>query len=158
VAALAAASVSAGPAVAASGNSVINDCQSHGRLTHSYTLTELRHALAIMPASVKQYTSCYDVIFQGVLTVRGGKTTGPKGGGGSFLPTPVIIILVVLILAGVTFGAIAIRQRRAGSGGDGPRRAGPGGAGPPESGTGPPESGTGPPDGRSPPGGDVPEA
>jgi hypothetical protein len=120
VSALALASASPGTAATAGGNPVINDCQSTGRLTHSYTLVQLRHALAVMPASVKQYTSCYDVINQGILTVRTGKTTGPKGGGGSFLPTPVIIILVVLILAGVTFGAIAIRQRRAGPGGEGP--------------------------------------
>jgi hypothetical protein len=139
VACVAAVSVSTGAAAAASGNAVINDCQAHGRLTQSYTLSELRHALAIMPASVKQYTSCYDVIFQGVATVRAGKDTGPKGGGGSFLPTPVIIILVVLILVGVTFGALAIRQRRAASPGDDP-----------------PERDTGPASGGSPPGGDAP--
>jgi hypothetical protein len=141
VSAMALAGLSAGAAVAASGNAVINDCQSTGKLTHSYTLQELRHALAVMPASVKQYTSCFDVVTQGVLTVKGGKTTGPKGGGGSFLPTPVIIILVVLILAGVTFGALAIRQRRAGPG-DGD----------------PPEGGVGPPEGGSAPGGDTPAA
>jgi hypothetical protein len=103
-------------ALGAGGNPVINDCQSTGRLSHSYTLQELRHALAVMPASVKQYTSCYDVISQGVLTVQSGKKTGPTGGsGGSFLPTPVIIILVILILAAVTFGALAIRRRRVGT-------------------------------------------
>lgn len=112
LAALAAVSVSTGPAVAATGNAVINDCQAHGRLTESYSLQELRHALAVMPASVKQYTSCSDVINQGILTVRGGKTTGPQGGGGSFLPTPVIVILVLLILAALTFGALAVRRRR----------------------------------------------
>ena len=134
VAALAAVSVTTGPAVAATGNPVINDCQTHGRLTQSYSLTELRHALAVMPASVKQYTSCADVINQGILAVSHGKTTGPKGGGGSFLPTPVIIILVVLILVGVTFGAMAIRQRRAGPPSGGP----PGGGAEPPAGTPPP--------------------
>jgi hypothetical protein len=134
VAALAAVSVSTGPAAAATGNAIINDCQSHGRLTHSYSLQELRHALAVMPASVKQYTSCADVINQGILTVRAGKTTGPKGGGGSFLPTPVIVILVLLVLVGVTFGALAIRQRRAGPPSDGP----PGGGAEPSAGTPPP--------------------
>jgi hypothetical protein len=121
VAALALTSLGAGSALAAGGNAILTDCQAHGQLTQSYTLTELRHALAIMPASVKQYSNCYDVIFQGIATVRGGKATGTKGGGGSFLPTPVIIVLVVLILAGVTFGALAVRQRRAGpSSGDTP--------------------------------------
>jgi hypothetical protein len=114
-------------ALGAGGNAIINDCQSTGRLSHSYTLQELRHALAVMPASVKQYTSCYDVISQGVLTVQSGKKTGPSGGsGGSFLPTPVIIILVILILAAVTFGALAIRRRRAGAApGDPPPAGGP---------------------------------
>ena len=124
---LAMAGVSAPAALGAGGNAIINDCQTTGRLSHSYTLQELRHALAVMPASVKQYTSCYDVISQGVLTVQSGKKTGPTGGsGGSFLPTPVIVILVILILAAVTFGARAIRRRRAGpdpggpASGDGP--------------------------------------
>ncbi|MGZ4297750.1 MAG: hypothetical protein ACXVE4_10930 [Solirubrobacteraceae bacterium] len=104
-------------ALGAGGNAIINDCQSTGKLSHSYTLQELRHALAVMPASVKQYTSCYDVITQGVLTVRSGKKTGSTGGsGGSFLPTPVIVILVLLILAAVTFGALAVRRRRMGPG------------------------------------------
>lgn len=116
VLALAIAGASTPVALAAGGNPIINDCQSTGRLSHSYTLQELRHALAVMPASVKQYTSCYDVISQGILTVQSGKKTGPTGGSGSsFLPTPVIIILVILILAAVTFGALAIRRRHAGA-------------------------------------------
>jgi hypothetical protein len=124
---------SAPVALGAAGNAIINDCQSTGRLSHSYTLPQLRHALAVMPASVKQYTSCYDVISQGILTVQSGKKTGPTGGsGGSFLPTPVIIILVILVLAAVTFGALAIRRRRAG--------AVPGDAAP-EGGPGPPAGG-----------------
>jgi hypothetical protein len=102
------------PALGASSASsvIINDCQATGKLSHSYTLSELQTALNTLPAYVKQYSSCYDVITQGILTVKHGKQTGPKGGGGSFLPTPVIVILVVLILAAVTFSAIAIRQRR----------------------------------------------
>jgi hypothetical protein len=58
----------------------------------------------------------------------------------------VIIILVVLILVGVTFGAIAIRQRRAGPGG-------PGGPGVSDS-----ADGTDPPDGGEPPGEPPPKA
>jgi hypothetical protein len=103
------------PALGASSTSsvIINDCQATGKLSHSYTLAELQTALNTMPAYVKQYSSCYDVITQGIITVKHHKQTGPSGGGGgSFLPTPVIIVLVVLILAAVTFGAIAIRQRR----------------------------------------------
>jgi hypothetical protein len=125
LAVLALSGLAAPVALGAGGNAIINDCQSTGRLTHSYTLQQLQHALAVMPATVKQYTSCYDVINQGILTVRAGHETGPTGGGGgSFLPTWVIVILVVLVLAAVTFGAIAIRQRRAGPGGDAPPATG----------------------------------
>ncbi len=116
--ALACATVAA-PALGA-GNAIINDCQSHGRLTHPYTVGQLRHALAVMPATVKQYTSCFDVIQGALVSARkhngklpAGSTTG---GGSSFLPTPVIIVLVVLILGAVTFGALAVRRRRAGLG------------------------------------------
>jgi hypothetical protein len=130
LAVLAVSGLAAPVALGAGGNAIINDCQSTGRLTHSYTLQQLQHALAVMPATVKQYTSCYDVINQGILTVRAGHETGPKGGGGgSFLPTWVIVILVVLVLAAVTFGAIAIRQRRAGPGDGAPPDAGGPGAG-----------------------------
>jgi hypothetical protein len=110
---------------------VINDCQSNGRLTHSYTLGQLKHALAIMPASVKQYTDCFDVIQNGVVAAKGtGRSGGAppgKSSGGSFLPTPVIVILVLLVLVAVTFGALAVRRRRAGDG-PGTGAEGPAGA------------------------------
>jgi hypothetical protein len=108
----------AAPALAA-GNAVINDCQANGQLTHPYTVAQLRHALSVMPASVKQYTSCSDVVQNALVSARKHHGTTPvstsKGGGSSFLPTPVIVILVLLILAALTFGALAIRRRRAGS-------------------------------------------
>jgi hypothetical protein len=125
-AAVASSALSAGAALAAAGNGVINDCEANGRLTHTYTRDELRHALAVMPASVKTYTNCYDVLNQALLsnTPTGGGSG--SGGGGSFLPTPVIVILVALILGGVTFGALAIRRGQAAAAGD----AGDAGAGP----------------------------
>jgi hypothetical protein len=116
--ALASATV-AGPALGA-GNAVLNDCQATGKLTHPYTVAQLRHALAVMPATTKQYTSCFDVVQSALVSARkhNGKlpVASTTGGGSSFLPTPVIIILVVLILGAVTFGALAIRRRRAGPG------------------------------------------
>jgi hypothetical protein len=117
-AATAATALSAPPALAA-GNAIINDCQANGQLTHPYTVKQLRHALSVMPASVKQYTSCFDVVQNALVSARKHNGTAPasgaKGGGGSsFLPTPVIIVLVVLILAALTFGALAIRRRRGG--------------------------------------------
>jgi hypothetical protein len=128
-AAVGAVALPAPPALAA-GNAIINDCQANGQLTHPYTVAQLRHALSVMPASVKQYTSCFDVVQNALVSARKHNGTAPagggssKGGGSSFLPTPVIIILVVLILAALTFGALAIRRRRAGID-DGPDPGGP---------------------------------
>lgn len=111
------------------GNAVLADCNSHGVLTHNYTLGQLRHALAIMPASFKEYGNCQDVIQAAIIKVKGGhQIVADSGSGGSFLPTPVIVILVVLILAALTFGALAVRRRRTAPAGgpdngadDGPR-------------------------------------
>jgi len=132
VAAVAVGSAGLPLAFAAGGNAIINDCQSssNGQLSHNYTVAQLQHALAVMPASVKEYTDCPDVIEH---ALQQHKRTGGSGGsgggsGGSFLPTPVIVILVVLILAAVTFGALAIRRRQ--DGGEGPVDRGDGTGGP----------------------------
>lgn len=104
---------SAPAALAAGGNQIINDCQANGQLTHRYEVTALRHALTVMPEYTKQYTSCYDVINLAIAGAKGGLSGLPgSSSGGSFLPTPVIVILVVLILAAVTFAAMAVRSRR----------------------------------------------
>jgi hypothetical protein len=113
---LAAGACEAVPALAAT-SPVITDCNAHGALTRSYSIAQLREALATMSASTKEYTNCPDVINRAIAAaVAGGKTHGGTGtsGSGSFLPTPVIVILVVLVLAGVTFGAVAVRRRRSG--------------------------------------------
>jgi hypothetical protein len=94
-------------------NAVLRDCNTHGRLAQHYSTHDLQTALSIMPASVKQYTNCLDVIHRQLDLQLSGKDTGGGGGsGGSFLPTPVIVILVVLALAAITFGAVAVRRRR----------------------------------------------
>jgi hypothetical protein len=121
--ALAAASVAMPTAAAGAGNAIINDCEANGQLTHTYTLSEVRQALAAMPASVKQYTNCYDVIQQALIQARKTGTAGPgssSGSGGSFLPTPVIIIIVVLILVALGLGGLALARRRGRSSGSGP--------------------------------------
>lgn len=125
------------PAAAAAGNPIINDCENNGQLTHSYTLKELEHARATMPASIKEYSNCYDVISRAIIQARGsgaGRAGGNTGGsGGSFLPTPVIVILAVLIVAALTFGALALRRRRSGGGPpSSPGTAGPSRADPPQ--------------------------
>ncbi|MBV9716177.1 MAG: hypothetical protein JOZ64_12455 [Solirubrobacterales bacterium] len=103
----------------------VSDCNAHGMLTRTYTDAELRHGLSTMPADIKEYTNCYDVL-QRQLLAQLGKSQSSAGSdtssssGGSFLPTPVIVVLVVLVLAAVTFGAIALRRRAsAGGGGEG---------------------------------------
>jgi len=122
VAALAAFTFAAQSAVAtSSSNPVIADCLSHpGGLTGNYTVKQLQQALQVMPAEVKEYTNCSDVINRALLAAvgkPGGHSGGTGGGSGSFLPTPVIIILVVLILGAVTFGAMAVRRRQGEAGG-----------------------------------------
>jgi hypothetical protein len=102
----------------ASQNPVVTDCYSHGRLVNTYPAAELRSALQTMPATVKEYTSCQDIIESALLRQvgQGGKGNGPgSSSGGSFLPAPVIVVLVLLALTGVTFGAIAIRRRSDGT-------------------------------------------
>ncbi len=104
------------PATAsAAANPIISDCEANGQLTHTYTLSQLRHALGTMPASVKQYTNCYDVIQQALIQARKTGTAGPansSGSGGSFLPTPVIIVLIVLVVGAVGLGVLAMMRRR----------------------------------------------
>jgi hypothetical protein len=134
------------PAVAAaqsggSGAQAITDCNDHGTLTGHYSADALRNALATMPADVREYTDCYDVIEKQLFAQLGTSSTGGTGSsgsssGGSVLPTWLIIVIVVLALAALTFGALAIRRRRlettedtgapdAGGGSDSPSQGGP---------------------------------
>ncbi len=104
------------PAVAADGAAaVIADCNSHNQLTRPYPPAQLRAALATMPASLKEYTDCYDVINRALIArlsdshLVGAAT--PSSSGGSFFSAPVIIVLVVLLAAAGSFGALALRRR-----------------------------------------------
>jgi hypothetical protein len=117
--------IGATPAAAATaaGNPIINDCEANGQLTHTYTLSQLQHALAGMPASVKQYTNCYDVIQKALIQARKTGTAGPatqSSSGGSFLPTPVLVVLIVLVVGAVGLGVLALIRRRGGGAGQGP--------------------------------------
>ena len=91
----------------------VADCNTHTRLTQTYTAAQLRTALNTMPADVKEYTNCYDVIQRALLADIGGIKAdgGDSGGGGSsFLPTPLLIVLGVLIVAAGVFAVIARRR------------------------------------------------
>jgi hypothetical protein len=112
------------PAAWASGQpGPVADCNAHGQLTHSYSAAQLRSGLNTMPADIKEYTDCYDVIQRQLLGQLGKPEPGAapssdSSSGGSFLPIPVIVVLVVLILVAAGFGALALRRRSAAGGGD----------------------------------------
>jgi hypothetical protein len=136
------------PAMAAAGGSgtaqqAISDCNNHDQLTQHYSTGVLRQALAKMPADVKEYTDCYDVIERQLLAqVGNSKSSTPapsSSSSSSFLPTWLIVVIVLLILVAVTFGAISLRRRGAetppGPGGpsEPPGAGGPGSTGAPGS-------------------------
>jgi hypothetical protein len=112
----------AAPALAAQ-SPPVSDCNAHGRLTKSYTPKQLQTALSTMPADIKEYTNCYDVIQRALVAEVGDHRTGgsndTSSSGGSFLPTPVIVVIVILALAAATFGALALRRRSSDGGGPG---------------------------------------
>jgi hypothetical protein len=132
----------------------ITDCNDHGTLTAHYSTDTLRTALATMPADVREYTDCYDVIEKQLFTQLGSTSGGSSGSGGSssggsVLPTWLVIVIVVLALAALTFGALAIRRRRMEST-QGPGSPDAGGTDSPDAGgTGAPDSGEPGPSGQS---------
>jgi hypothetical protein len=137
-----AASAPAGAAPSGTAAQAITDCNDHGRLTQSYTSPVLRQALAQMPADVREYTDCFDVVERQLFkqlgkSGAGAAGTGTASSGGSFLPTWLIVVIVVLALAAITFGALALRRRRT--------PPGPGAPGGTDGPTGPPPSDPGPP-------------
>jgi hypothetical protein len=112
------------PAWGAAQPNPVADCNAHGTLTHHYTPAQLRHGLSTMPADIREYTNCYDVLQRALLQALGkpvpGANASNSSSGGSFLPTPVIIVLVLLLLGAVSFGAVALRRRRGAGPDDGP--------------------------------------
>jgi hypothetical protein len=68
-------------AALASSSQVISDCNSNGRLTSSYSRSDLQGALNGMGADTKEYTNCSDVIRRALLTSAAGG--GGHSGGGS---------------------------------------------------------------------------
>jgi hypothetical protein len=119
----------AGAASGGSASQAITDCNDHGQLTQHYSSTVLRSALAQMPSDVREYTDCFDVIERQLFKQLGQSTPGSAGtatasSGSSFLPTWLLIVIVLLALAAITFGALAIRRR----GGGPPDPGAPGGS------------------------------
>ncbi|MGI8904846.1 MAG: hypothetical protein ACR2IP_14605 [Solirubrobacteraceae bacterium] len=108
-----------GPGASAGGAVALRDCNLKNRLTRTYSVAELRQALSTMSVDVKEYTNCYDVIRSQLLAqISASHRTGTagaaaQGSGGSFLPTPLIVVLVVLALGAGGFAVTAVRRRRA---------------------------------------------
>ena len=101
-----------GSALAAGVPAADADCNQHGTLTKHYTVQQLKTALATMPADIKEYTNCPDVINNQLLKQLGKLpgSGGSGGGGGSFLPVWLIVVLALLVLGGAGFGALAVRR------------------------------------------------
>jgi hypothetical protein len=101
------------PAAAAGLPPILADCNTHARLTVHYSIPQLRNALATMPAEIQEYSDCPDVIQRALLaevaTLRGDGGLG--SGGGSFFPTPLIVVLTVLVVGGAGFTGFAWRRR-----------------------------------------------
>ena len=135
--------VAAGAAGGDTPSAAISDCNDHGQLTAHYSAATLRAALAQMPVDVREYTDCYDVIERQLFKQLGQSTPGAAGtpassSSGSGLPTWLLIVIVLLALAAVTFGALAIRRRTATADGPpAPAAGGPAEAGPAQPGEGP---------------------
>ena len=162
--------VAAGAAGTDTPSAAISDCNDHGQLTAQYSAATLRAALAQMPADVREYTDCYDVIERQLFKQLGQSTPGAAGtpassSSSSGLPTWLLIVIVLLALAAVTFGALAVRRRTATAEGPaadspgGPTEPGPaqGGEGPAQGGEGPAQA-DGPGEGRPPAGAGGPDA
>ena len=100
-------------------SAVTLDCVHHnGRLTHTYTVAQLRNALDTMPAVIQEYNSeCYQLILiqlnteLGHTKIKPPGTAGTTSSSGGFLSSPLLIALIVIVLAGGGF-ALASRRRR----------------------------------------------
>lgn len=99
------------PASAAGLSPPVADCQLHGHLTQTYTAAQLRHGLSTMPAYIREYSGCYNVLQQALLEKIGHLKGGTASGGSSFLPTWLIVVLAILVLGGAAFGIVALRGR-----------------------------------------------
>jgi len=89
------------------------DCNANARLTHQYTIAQLQQALAQMPADMRAYSDCPDVIRRQLLIQLGKLRVGDSGGGsgGSFLPVWLIVVLALLAAGASAFGVLALRRR-----------------------------------------------
>lgn len=95
------------------------DCNSHGQLTHHYSVAQLHTALATMPADVQEYTNCYNVIQNQLAAQIAGHRIDPGtgSGGGGGLSTPLVVTLIVLVVGGGGLAGWALQRRGGAAGG-----------------------------------------
>ena len=102
-------------------NPVIVDCEQHNYVLQGhYTLAELQRAYDSVPAQLREYTTCAQVIQSAITALLAGHhvhgNTGGSSGGGSGL-TIVIVAVVVIVLAGGGVAVFAGRKRSSAGGG-----------------------------------------
>jgi hypothetical protein len=68
-----------------------------------------------MPADIQEYTNCYNVIQSQMLSeLPGHHASGkdsPGSSGSSFLSTPLLVALIVLLVGGGALAGVAIQRR-----------------------------------------------
>jgi hypothetical protein len=101
-------------ATAAGVSAPVADCNTHGQLTRKYSVAQLRSALNTIAVDVNEYTACHDVLERALLAQLHPVKGGSGSGGGSFLPTWLLIVLIALALGGVGAGVQALRLRSQG--------------------------------------------
>lgn len=90
---------------------ILEQCPS-GQLSGHYTLAQLQQAQSIMPAYTRQYTSCPDVVQEAIIGTQHHRGNAAAiHPSGSFLPTPIIAVLLVLIVGAGALGCLELRRR-----------------------------------------------
>lgn len=117
------------PAQALAVSRATADCNAHNKLTRHYSVAELRTALNTMPADVKEYTSCYQIIQDQLFRQLGKKVPSSSSGSSngsssSFISTPLLIVIIVVILLGGVLALLAARRGGGAGGGNTPPPAG----------------------------------
>jgi hypothetical protein len=103
----------AASATATATDPVIAQCSATGAVTGNFTIQQLRHALDTLSPTTKEYTNCYDAINRAIAAKSGGGSGNgsSNASGGSFLPTWLLIVLIVLVLGAGAYGVVALRRQ-----------------------------------------------
>lgn len=98
--------------VGTKGADPVHDCVSHNALTKKYSTAQLKQALATMPSSVRDYTSCQNILENQLNQQLGkkvpGQTSSGSGGGGSSV---LLIVIIAIVVIGGALGAFFAYRR-----------------------------------------------